>query len=438
MSLWVASSKSSMLVPRGLVSWYSSILRRFYHIYIITGESSGDKLGYHLVQALQKLDKQLIVRGVGGPLMRKQGMQSLFPAEELSVMGWFPVWSRLFRLVWRWKQVQRDIWDRWPDAIVAIDSKGFSGRIFRYFRQYATKSPSNSMNREKKKPLHIQYVGPSVWAIRDGLSVARKFGQWVDHLLLLFPMETKIWKQVNVPWTVVGPSFGEYIALVDTWKKQQSSTRRKRKSQRLVVLLGSRMQEVKRAAPIVMQCIEKWRQQQQLYDDNPLQLVIPCVGHTRRWMENFVRSYALDIEWVDGEEERGYLEALFTSDLAIAVSGTAVMECHLCQLAVIVIYPCDWWTSWMIRKKVSVPFASIANIMLGKCVVPELLLDQCNVENLLPLLRDGLNRPEWRTRQLLELQPFLDYFRQLVQSQGKPSDIAAKTILSLLKDQTTQ
>ncbi|GJQ14919.1 hypothetical protein GpartN1_g6710.t1 [Galdieria partita] len=384
-----------------------------YHIYVIAGESSGDKLGYHLVHSLQTMDSRLVVSGVGGPLLKERGLDSLFPWEELSVMGWSSVLWRIPRLFYRLKQVERDIRVKQPDAIIAIDSKGFSSRIFQRIAR----------NEKGWSPLRIQYVGPSVWAIKDGWKAAQQFGKWVDHLLLLFPLEAVLWKQANVPCTVVGPSFCENLAWLDKVKYPRNHS-----TTRLVALLGSRIQEVKRSAPLVMKCIQLLRNQ----GIHNLQVVIPYVGHTLSWIENWFHHEDSDIEWVNGEDEKSYFEALCTSDLAVAVSGTAVMECHICQLAVIVIYPCDGLTSYMIKRKVTVPYASMANIMLDHSIIPELLFEQCKVENLLPLIKKGLIETEWRTQQLLALQPWIHSFRELVHCQGKPSERAAKTILSLL------
>ncbi|GJD07477.1 Lipid-A-disaccharide synthase [Galdieria sulphuraria] len=260
----------------------------YYHVYVIAGESSGDKLGYHLVRSLQRMDNSLVVHGVGGPLLEKQGLQSLFPYEELSVMGLSSVLWRLPRLLYRLKQVERDILMKQPDAVIAIDSKGFSSRIF-------------------------QRISPSVWAIKDGLRAAQQFGKWIDHVLLLFPLEAALWKQAHVPCTVVGPGFCENLEWFDSKTKYQ---RKDSTTTRLVALLGSRIQEVKKAAPLVMKCIQLLREE----GFHDLQIIIPYVGHTRSWIENQIPYYS-DVEWVNGEDEKAYLEALVTSDFAVAVSG---------------------------------------------------------------------------------------------------------------------
>jgi len=63
------------------------MLKKFF---IIAGEASGDLLGSKLIKELkiqnpQNHDSQFI--GVGGKLMKEQGLISIFPMEELSIMG---------------------------------------------------------------------------------------------------------------------------------------------------------------------------------------------------------------------------------------------------------------------------------------------------------------------------------------------------------------
>ena len=59
-------------------------------IYIIAGEASGDVLGARLMHAL-KIKGNYEFNGIAGDLMIEQGMHSMFPMSDLSVMGVFEI-----------------------------------------------------------------------------------------------------------------------------------------------------------------------------------------------------------------------------------------------------------------------------------------------------------------------------------------------------------
>ena len=63
----------------------ASIGRR---IFLIATEESGDRLGANLMKVLrQRLGGAVQFEGVGGRAMAREGLSSLFPIEELSIVG---------------------------------------------------------------------------------------------------------------------------------------------------------------------------------------------------------------------------------------------------------------------------------------------------------------------------------------------------------------
>ena len=50
---------------------------------VVAGEPSGDILGARLLAALKSQFDEVVVEGIGGPLMQAQGLHSLFPMERL-------------------------------------------------------------------------------------------------------------------------------------------------------------------------------------------------------------------------------------------------------------------------------------------------------------------------------------------------------------------
>ena len=105
-------------------------------IYLIAGEPSGDALGARLMAGLKEATGgDIRFAGIGGALMRAEGLDSLFPMAELSVMGLVEVLPRIPNILRRVKQTLADIGQKAPDAVLTIDSWGFTGRVQRGVRR---------------------------------------------------------------------------------------------------------------------------------------------------------------------------------------------------------------------------------------------------------------------------------------------------------------
>ena len=148
------------------------------HVYLIAGEDSGDFLGAQLIKALKVQNLDIQISGIGGALMQGEGLQSLFPMKDLSVMGVMEILPRLFLLIKRINQAAADIEQKQPDVVVTIDAPDFS---FRVIKNVKKKSDNN------KLPKFIHYVAPTVWAWRP--KRAGKIAKFLDGLRFLFDFE---------------------------------------------------------------------------------------------------------------------------------------------------------------------------------------------------------------------------------------------------------
>lgn len=138
-------------------------------IYVVAGEPSGDLLGARVMASLKsEYEGEIRFAGVGGPEMIEQGLESLFPMSELSVMGVAEILPRIFSILSRIKQTSEDAVSQQPDALLTIDSPDFSFRVAKKVR-----------NSKANIPL-IHFVAPSVWAWRPGR--AKKIAGFLDHL----------------------------------------------------------------------------------------------------------------------------------------------------------------------------------------------------------------------------------------------------------------
>src|SRR4051794_27018447 len=160
-------------------------------IFIVAGEPSGDALGGALIRALRKrTGGRVRVAGIGGESMAEQGFASLVPLSDLAVAGIAEVLPRAPLILRRVRETVQAIRQLRPDAVVTIDSSGFSWRIAHRLRRHGERLPL------------IHYVAPMVWAWRPGR--ARRMARWYDHLLTLLPFEPPYFEAVGLACSYVG------------------------------------------------------------------------------------------------------------------------------------------------------------------------------------------------------------------------------------------
>jgi len=165
------------------------------HIYLIAGEASGDFLGAQLMKAMKVQAPETTFSGVGGDLMIAEGLDSLFPMEDLSVMGIWEVLPRLRLILKRIKQTKEDILGVKPDVVVSIDAPDFSFRVQKKVRKAYDGA-------QEIAPKLVHYVAPTVWAWRP--KRANKIAKFLDGIICLFDFEPDYFTQVGLKAISVG------------------------------------------------------------------------------------------------------------------------------------------------------------------------------------------------------------------------------------------
>src|ERR1051325_3431475 len=147
--------------------------------------------GGALIGALrERTGGRLRVAGIGGESMAERGVTSLVPLSDLAVAGIAEVLPRASLILRRVGETVQAIRELRPDAVVTIDSSGFSWRIAHRLRRHGERLPL------------IHYVAPMVWAWRAGR--ARRVARWYDHLLTLLPFEAPYFEAVGLACSYVG------------------------------------------------------------------------------------------------------------------------------------------------------------------------------------------------------------------------------------------
>lgn len=346
-------------------------------IFLIAGEASGDQLGAGLIAALKRVEKNCEFSGVGGPRMVNAGLTSLFPLDELAVMGFVPVLRNLPRLMRRLDETVTAVLRLKPDALILIDSPDFTHRVARRARKSLPRLPV------------IDYVSPTVWAWRPGR--ARRMRGFIDHVLALLPFEPEAYRELGGPaCSYVGHPLIE--RLTDLVPRKEDLLRRNQDPPLLVVLPGSRRHEVERLLPIFAETLQRVNEKV-----GPLEIVLPAVSHLETMIRESVATWPLDVDVVTTEAEK--FSAFRRARAALAASGTVTLELALAQVPQIVAYRVSPIES-LARFFIDVPSIVLPNLILGRNVIPEFLQERCTPAALAAAVLDILERGSARQRQI--------------------------------------
>jgi len=375
------------------------------HIFLVTGEESGDRLGAALIAAIKRRTQgRARFSGVGGAHMAEQGMPSLFSIGELSLMGFTGVPTRLPKIFRRIAETADAIIAARPDVLVIVDSPEFTHRVARKVRARAPAIPI------------IDYVCPSVWAWRPGR--ARAMRSYVDHVLALLPFEPAVLQRLQgPPCTFVGHPLGEQVALLRP--NAEEARRRLADPPLLLVLPGSRSGEIRRMAGIFGEAVARLAAR-----SGPLEVVVPAVPRLAETVRAAVAGWRVPTRVVTAADEKH--AAFRSARAALTKSGTSTLELALAGVPMAAAYKVPLLEEIVGRLLITAPSAILANLILGENVVPEFLQRDCTAEKLsnavLPLLADTAQR-----RHQIDAFACLDGLMEI--GKAAPSDRAAGVVL---------
>jgi lipid-A-disaccharide synthase len=378
-------------------------------IFIVTGEPSGDALGGALIGALrQRTGGSLRVAGIGGERMREQGLESLVPLGDVAIMGVAEVVPRAAIILRHVRETITAIRAQRPDAVVTIDSSGFSWRVAHGLRR-----------RGETLPL-IHYVAPMVWAWRA--SRARRMARWYDHLMTLLPFEPPYFERVGLSCSFVGHPVLECGADLGDGRRFRATHGMDADELLITALPGSRAGEVRRLLPIFGAALTRLKDLV-----GPFRVVVPTVATVGTTVARAVEAWPGNAIVV-GEPHEKY-DAFAASHAALAASGSVALELALARLPMLVGYRLNPLTEALLGRVLKVRQVNLVNLLLGRTLVPELLGPNCTAErlaaSLAELVRDERVRAAHR-------QGYDEAVRRLAVDGVPPSLRAADRILELV------
>ncbi|TCO75912.1 lipid-A-disaccharide synthase [Chromatocurvus halotolerans] len=339
---------------------------------MVAGEASGDILGARSIAALRDRFGEIEVTGIGGPLMQAEGMQSLFPMERLSVMGFVDPLLRLPELL----RIRRDLFHHFyrqpPDFFLGIDAPDFNLGLARRLR------------REGIATAHL--VSPSIWAWRAGR--IHRISKAVDLMLCLFPFEVPLYQRAGVAARCVGHPLAQSLTPADGMRR--SALRLElgipEGTPVLGLLPGSRASEVTHIGPAFVQAAQR------LGRDLPMLKVLVAASDAERLAQISALlpdAETLPVSLLEGRSR----DVMSVADALLVASGTATLEAALLDAPMVVGYrmqPLSWA---LVSRLVRTPYAALPNILSGRAVVPECIQGAMTTDaltaGLLPLFAPG-------------------------------------------------
>ncbi len=382
-------------------------------LFILAGELSGDKLGAAMIAGLKARVPDLEMRGVAGPLMQAEGMQSLFPMDELSVMGISEVLPKYLALRRRLHQAAEAVLAWQPDALITIDSPDFSLRLAKLVKA-------------KSKIPTIHYVAPSVWAWRPGR--AAKMAAHVDHVLALLPFEPPYMEAAGMGCDFVGhPVVAEPIATgaeVQVFRESEGIG----DAPIVLVLPGSRKSEVSRLLPIFGASMEAV-----LAAKPDARIVVPAASAVVDEVVRGVKTWPgapIVLDPAQGSNPVSRKRAAFrAADVALAASGTVSLELAATGTPLVVAYDMSW-LSWQIMSRLAViDTVTLVNLVSGDNVVPEFLGPACQAPDIGAALVKVLTDTEARRSQTDAMALTME---RLGRGGLAPGDRAADAVLKVV------
>ena len=314
--------------------------------FILAGEASGDLHGSNLVKELKKLDSNAILEGWGGDLMKEAGVTLHKHIRALAFMGFVEVVLNLKTILQNFKQCKAQIKTFNPDVLVFVDYPGFNLRMAEWAKKQGFKT--------------VYYISPTVWAWKENR--IEKIRRYVDAMLCILPFEKKFYEDRGVQVHYVGhPTVG----VIEAEKRTPSSLG---EAKVIALLPGSRVQEVNKMLPVMLEAIESYRGYEVVIAQAPnldQEVYAPFLAQ---------RSFKL-------MQHKTY-DILKVAHLALVTSGTATLETALFNVPQVVCYIANPISYAVAKRLVKIKYISLVNLILDRESVTELIQQDLTVERL--------------------------------------------------------
>ena len=368
-------------------------------LFILTGEPSGDKLASHVILKLREKNKNIQYLSVGGSHLNALGIKSIYDLKEITYIAFTDVLFNLFKIKKKIDETVKKILEFKPDILFSVDSPDFALRV----AQRVKKANPNI------KVIH--FIAPKVWAWREGR--VKKMKKYLDHILLLFKFEKKYFDKENILSTFVG-----HPLLDDNVKNVVKLNNLINNKKRYISLFaGSRESEIKIHAPILFEFIKKMNNKE---DD--FIFVFHSTDKYKNYLINLLSNQNINnVEVVSDEKIKN--EILKISSFAVVKSGTVSLEVCKLNIPSIIIYKMNFINFYLAKLFLKINYVNMLNIIKNSEIIPELLQNDCNPNEIFNSVYYYLKKPELMQKQLSEIESIINEIKSPTSSTEEASKI---------------
>ena len=373
-------------------------------LFILTGESSGDKLASKVISDLKKINQNIEFLSVGGEHLQSLGIKSIYDLKEITYLGFTNVILNIFKINRKINETVKSIIDYNPDVLFTVDSPDFTLRVAEKVKKINTKIKT------------VHYVAPQVWVWREGR--VKKIKNFIDHILLLFKFEKKYFEKENVSYEFVG-----HPLLQNKERSKIDINQIIGKNKALIsVFAGSRKSEILVLMPILLNFIKLMNEK---YTD------MTYVFHSTREYSDLIKSFInesslTNCEIVSDDKIKSHI--LQKSVFAVAKSGTVSLEISNAKIPSIILYKMGFINFMIVKSLIKIKYANIINFAANEEIIPELLQSNCNSKNIFKHVSNFLEDPNKIKEQVSRVQSILDKLK----INGSSSELASLSLNKFL------
>jgi len=375
-------------------------------IFILTGEPSGDKLASTVISNIKVENKNIEYLCVGGNHLKNLGIRSIFDLKDITYLGFTSVFLNIFKINNKINKTVDEIIKFNPDILFSVDSPDFTLRV-------AKKVKKINLNIKT-----IHYVAPQVWIWRKNR--VKKIKKFIDHILLLFNFEKKYFDEENIKNTFVGHPLIEKKENIKTSLDNLFS-----KDKNIISLYpGSRNSETNILLPILLDFIKLMNKKNQKYS-----FVFHATDENKQFIIDKVKNTDLkNIDIVSDENVKS--QVLSNSIFAVTKSGTVSLQVSSANIPSIIIYKLSFINFNIFKFLANVKYANIINIINDREIIPELLQNECNAEEIYKTVIYFLNKPELIKKQLNDCSKTLEGIKSKTSSSKEAAKILSNYLIT--------
>jgi len=368
-------------------------------IFILTGEPSGDKLASTVISKLKTQNSDIEYLSVGGTNLKNLGIKSIFNLEDITYLGFTSVLLNIFKIRSKINKTVDEILRFKPDILFSVDSPDFTLRVAE-----KVKKINNNI-----KTIH--YVAPQIWVWRKNR--VKKIKKFIDHILLLFDFEKEYFEVENIKNTFVGHPLLEN----DRNIKSDLNNLISKDKKIISIFPGSRKSELKVLLPILLDFIKLMNKNEKNY-----KYVIHTTDQNKVSIIDQLKTSTINnVDVISDENIKSQI--LSNSIFAVSKSGTVSLQICNANIPSIIIYKLSFINFMIFKSLVNVKFANIINIINNKEIIPELLQNECNAEEIYKTVLYFIKNPDKIKEQLYNCNKTLEGIKSKTSSSNEAAAI---------------